>query len=1647
MQACCIHAHSKTFVHQVATKVYLAPDTPISQCLPYSIKHQHLFSGNVPQPADWLRAWRACRTASSFKGAVKFYSTEDFAAGRNTKLDSVSLKNMILVMHWAVKSVRKQRLEQATSISLSVDDRKEYRLVRYRCDVPPRTAKQSAAPGSQGPQGSQGSQGSEDGPLVADGLLGVYKTGASVPENTLEEHDADKSQVMADSIGIVIDRACQDPEGKTDEESCSRLKLHVRHFAADQCTSARKCGRLLVTGGQYPNLVWVSHDPAHQVRIAYQDPLHAMPEFQDQWERLFAPGKGKHALIPDIQNSEVWKARLMAAQQEVLRLHGSQAGVEKVIRALSFSQPRFDSSATPMLKYLCMIRAMAVLCAMQAADERNTVEIRSRAERALQNMNAAALMRCGLTCDYTSECLGFLRRNFDIEDPDVSCTPRVLEEFTKRQRFLFVDGYILSDSSQVPSSVDGSEAPGSQAPRRCATQLVYEEIQTPEPIFYGNRVHYLCTKAGISDVRQIMGTMAHVVEAMLERLRVDLTEDEIAVALQVFNLRLWQETNRQQELVDSTRKLCDMLKLSHGSLVFQRRGECEESLGHPGLSDTFWTFAKTVQLLKVEKVQDGEEQNLRYNNTLYNKAVHQAATAAVAVLRGPSGPVEKAARRLELEFGRGILSSQYSKLSKLLSLTNKLASATRNAVDLTAWMIDSLTLALRMNMVTPAKCTEKFLDRDRKTGDAGFWLSRMLVVQVFDYAAKLAKKLPEPDKVKLTGILAELRCPSTCWEKYLCHADADQGAAGEDDMDGEDPEDVERPVPQSKIGAVKEGFNKAIGMLLDLLLELMSGKYYKDCCMLASSEDGLAKALTAAQLGSSDDTEHEEPCARITQMKIIVDKFDNSTKSVGATSAAPAPSLLQSLAKAVQTERRKFVSFSVPNKISKDCLVKAFRGCGKVFTHKGTLNSSHRLIVASADLLAEAGTDPWLKGTPQSEEWKEICAFAKDISGPEDFVVLFDGRMREIRRVSEDLLLNQQHTEECTIVYSGGCPPRTGRTRRVPLAAKKVETGAVKFPVARTKIQTTKKGSFTVCGEASTYQGTYSGVEYRAVSEMPRVSADTKKKIIAPATTGDLPTPPEDWQDRHGSDVPLFWNESKPIAYWNAIIEEFCAEAVFDLTAGTGALMEASLTAGIAYHGLCSLNKEPMSWVQAVADRAACGMMALEGSTLYSDENAKAVKKHFPHVLESLSNQDDQDEAYQTPLGQNQSQDGFSSDAPGSLRKQAVKDGLVPKARRAFVIWFQENSEVKKGAPKHEFLNEMKHLGAVWQGMTDKQKAPFMARSKDEFMAQRSALAVLGIRMRGSTTSAGGPDEAKDPPAADESGGRVGPFELNCARAPIGGGAYGSVYSCQHPQSGLNVAVKVYRGPDGPADCRHEVEQMKLLMKAVPQQKMMWFPLLVSSGVTGRPWPWMATSLCGPSLATALRNPAAHGKPRTWSVAAQLRSALQTLHDAGILHLDVKPGNVLWCPCTDQVQVCDFGMSENMARLQKASQAPRFLQYVTAAYRPPELWPARVNGDGDCGVRKQLLTAAVDMWAYACVVFEVETGNPFMPKGEAGLRAWCKQWPELWKTRSDLANCPAASHTCCTKVLRAGKWGLFVLVGCAPDPGKRRWPELCLNQK
>ena len=99
---------------------------------------------------------------------------------------------------------------------------------------------------------------------------------------------------------------------------------------------------------------------------------------------------------------------------------------------------------------------------------------------ALQQMTPDNLFRCGLTCDYTSECLAFLRENFDIEDPDPALTRSAVDAFCSKMTRLFCKGLILGDSS-ASSAVPAVTDP----PSRTMTQIVYEQVEVPEPILAG----------------------------------------------------------------------------------------------------------------------------------------------------------------------------------------------------------------------------------------------------------------------------------------------------------------------------------------------------------------------------------------------------------------------------------------------------------------------------------------------------------------------------------------------------------------------------------------------------------------------------------------------------------------------------------------------------------------------------------------------------------------------------------------------------------------------------------------------------------------------------------------------------------------------------------------------------------------------------------------------------------------------------------------------------------------------------------------------------------------------------------------------------------------------------------------------------------
>lgn len=268
-------------------------------------------------------------------------------------------------MHWAVKELRLQKLQQSKSISISIDDRKDYRLVRYKCSMPapgPRSMVQEPQQAAERQCQLSLEEWAAQDALASEGVLGVYKVGVDV---TVEGHDMDKAEAMAQSVWEILKRTCEDPDGVRNAEALQHISQHIRHFASDQGPSVAKVGKILASCGKYPCLTYISFDPAHQIRIASKDPLNALPAFERQYSRLFS---GPHALLPAIQHSKLWQSKLLTCQDLVLKAHGTQGGLDRALKSLSFAPHRFDSTATPLFKFCSLIRAIALLCGMQAAD-------------------------------------------------------------------------------------------------------------------------------------------------------------------------------------------------------------------------------------------------------------------------------------------------------------------------------------------------------------------------------------------------------------------------------------------------------------------------------------------------------------------------------------------------------------------------------------------------------------------------------------------------------------------------------------------------------------------------------------------------------------------------------------------------------------------------------------------------------------------------------------------------------------------------------------------------------------------------------------------------------------------------------------------------------------------------------------------------------------------------------------------------------------------------------------------------------------------------------------------------------------------------------------------------------------------------------
>ena len=116
----------------------------------------------------------------------------------------------------------------------------------------------------------------------------------------------------------------------------------------------------------------------------------------------------------------------------------------------------------------------------------------------------------------------------------------------------------------------------------------------------------------------------------------------------------------------------------------------------------------------------------------------------------------------------------------------------------------------------------------------------------------------------------------------------------------------------------------------------------------------------------------------------------------------------------------------------------------------------------------------------------------------------------------------------------------------------------------------------------------------------------------------------------------------------------------------------------------------------------------------------------------------------------------------------------------------------------------------------------------------------------------------------------------------------------------------------------------------------------------------------GKSLADILKEERPLEPARAADIAAQVADALAAAHAAGIIHRDIKPGNIMVEP-SGQVKVLDFGIAR---AVDGGSLTQTATVLGTSAYMSPE----QALG--------QPVDARTDIYSLGCVLYEMLTGEP-----------------------------------------------------------------------
>lgn len=191
----------------------------------------------------------------------------------------------------------------------------------------------------------------------------------------------------------------------------------------------------------------------------------------------------------------------------------------------------------------------------------------------------------------------------------------------------------------------------------------------------------------------------------------------------------------------------------------------------------------------------------------------------------------------------------------------------------------------------------------------------------------------------------------------------------------------------------------------------------------------------------------------------------------------------------------------------------------------------------------------------------------------------------------------------------------------------------------------------------------------------------------------------------------------------------------------------------------------------------------------------------------------------------------------------------------------------------------------------------------------------------------------------------------------IGSGGFGVVYRAIEEDLGRTVAVKVLSGNlDEAARYRFERERRAM-------GRLSGHPNIVTiyrGGYTTAGNAFLVMEyLDRGSLADRLVTVGPVGWQEALKFTIQLSGALETSHRAGVLHRDIKPGNIL-LSSLGNAKLCDFGI----ARLQGAPETKSSVITASLSHAPPDI----VSGSRP--------DARSDVYSLASTLFELVTASP-----------------------------------------------------------------------